>query len=69
MLISHTNPIKIYPDGDQWCALWGDDIQSGVAAFDPSPDVAIARLLSTPAFRAILELSLQQSIRERFSNG
>lgn len=28
---------KLYLDGDQWCALFGDDLQSGVAGFGKSP--------------------------------
>ncbi len=29
-------------DGDQWCALYGDDIQSGVAGFGDSPSLAMS---------------------------
>ncbi|MDH2239101.1 hypothetical protein N5K27_22590 [Pigmentiphaga sp. GD03639] len=29
-------------DGDQWCALYGADLQSGVAGFGDSPAAAIA---------------------------
>lgn len=28
---------KIYIDGNQWCALYGDNIQDGVAGFGDSP--------------------------------
>ncbi len=28
-------------DGDQWCALYGDDLQSGVAGFGDSPSLAM----------------------------
>ena len=31
---------KVYPDGDQWCALYGEDIQSGVAGFGKTPALA-----------------------------
>ena len=34
---SHTNTV----DGDQWCALYGDDLQSGVAGFGDSPELAM----------------------------
>lgn len=37
--------IKIFRDGDQWCALSGDDLQSGVAAFDHSSVKAFTKLL------------------------
>ena len=29
-------------DGDQWCALYGDDLQSGVCGFGDSPAAAMA---------------------------
>ena len=28
---------KIFIDGNQWCALYGDNIQAGVAGFGNSP--------------------------------
>ena len=28
---------KMFPDGDQWCALYGDSIQDGVCAFGNTP--------------------------------
>lgn len=28
---------KIYKDGDKWCALLGEDIQTGVCAFGNTP--------------------------------
>lgn len=31
---------RIYPDGDQWCVLYGDDLQEGVAGFGATPDAA-----------------------------
>lgn len=32
---------KVYIDGDHWCALYGDDLQSGVAGFGISPAAAM----------------------------
>jgi hypothetical protein len=32
---------KIRIDGDQWCALYGEDLQDGVAGFGDSPDSAM----------------------------
>lgn len=32
---------KLYKDGDMWCALYGDDIQSGVCGFGTSPEKAM----------------------------
>ena len=28
---------KVYLDGDKWCALYGDNLQEGVAGFGDSP--------------------------------
>lgn len=30
----------IYPDGNQWCALYGEDLQNGVAGFGDTPELA-----------------------------
>ena len=32
---------KIYMDGDQWCALYGDDLMAGVAGFGKMPNEAM----------------------------
>ena len=32
---------QISKDGNQWCALYGDDLQNGVAGFGDSPDLAM----------------------------
>ena len=31
---------RIYPDGNMWCALYGDNIQEGVAGFGETPEKA-----------------------------
>lgn len=31
---------KMSIDGDQWCALYGDNLQDGVAGFGDSPELA-----------------------------
>lgn len=33
---------SIYPDGNQWCALYGEDLQNGVAGFGDTPAKAAA---------------------------
>ena len=33
---------KIYMDGNQWCALYGENLQDGVAGFGKSPADAMA---------------------------
>lgn len=30
----------IFPDGNQWCALYGEDLQQGVAGFGDTPAAA-----------------------------
>jgi hypothetical protein len=42
----HTRPSvlmrpKIYMDGDAWCALYGDNLQDGVAGFGDTPEKAM----------------------------
>jgi hypothetical protein len=39
-LVSLLKP-KIYIDGNQWCVLYGENIQDGVAGFGDSPQNAI----------------------------
>jgi len=31
---------RIFPDGNQWCALYGDNLQEGVAGFGDTPSLA-----------------------------
>lgn len=33
---------RLFVDGDEWCALYGDDLQNGVAGFGASPREAMA---------------------------
>jgi hypothetical protein len=32
----------IFPDGNAWCALYGEDLQQGVAGFGDTPEAAAA---------------------------
>ncbi len=32
---------KVFPDGNRWCALYGDNIQEGVCGFGDTPAAAI----------------------------
>ena len=32
---------KVYPDGNQWCALYGENLQEGVTGFGDSPAKAM----------------------------
>ena len=34
---------RIFPDGNQWCALYGDNLQDGVCAFGDTPELAAAQ--------------------------
>jgi hypothetical protein len=31
---------KLFIEGDKWCALYGDNLQDGVAGFGDSPELA-----------------------------
>ena len=31
---------KVMPDGNQWCALYGENLQEGVAGFGDTPEKA-----------------------------
>lgn len=33
---------RLFADGDQWCALLGDDLMTGVAGFGDTPAAAMA---------------------------
>ena len=33
---------SIFPDGNMWCALYGEDLQNGVAGFGATPAEACA---------------------------
>ncbi len=33
--------LKPFKDGDQWCVLYGGDLQDGIAAFGETPEKAI----------------------------
>jgi hypothetical protein len=32
----------VFPDGSQWCALLGEDLQAGVSGFGNTPEAACA---------------------------
>lgn len=43
---AHNSPAAVFRpalsiDGDQWCALYGDNLQDGVAGFGDSPELAM----------------------------
>ena len=40
MIFSMLKP-KLFIDGNQWCVLYGDDIQSGITGFGETPNKAI----------------------------
>lgn len=43
-IISGANPIRIYPDGDMWCAVAGADLQEGASVWGKTPIEALKRL-------------------------
>lgn len=46
--VNKSTPIRVYPDGPMWCALIGEDIQSGIAGFGRSPEKAVVSLMDQP---------------------
>ena len=32
---------RIFPDGNQWCVLYGNDLMTGICAFGDTPEKAI----------------------------
>lgn len=45
-------------DGDQWCVLWGPNIQEGIVAFGDSPSAALV------AFDVAMNTSLRKALEE-----
>lgn len=44
-VLDHNTPFatlkpRMFPDGNQWCALYGDNLQEGVAGFGGTPEKA-----------------------------
>lgn len=38
---THLKP-RLFPDGDHWCALYGENLQDGVCGFGKTPEGAMA---------------------------
>ena len=38
---THLRP-RLYPEGNMWCALYGENLQEGVAGFGKTPEGAMA---------------------------
>ena len=43
--MSKSDEIRIFPDGNMWCALIGPDLQEGVAGFGTTPEQALHTLI------------------------
>lgn len=47
---------RVFPDGNQWCCLYGDDLMVGVVGFGDTPEMACSAFdkawgtLAPPAF-------------------
>lgn len=44
-MITRDQEIRISPDGDQWCALRGPDLQEGESGFGATPEEALMNLI------------------------
>jgi hypothetical protein len=53
---------KLYPDGNMWCALYGDDLQSGCAGFGDTPEAA---MIDFDANWATMSVTTDPSIKEK----
>ena len=42
--MSDDQEIRIFPDGDWWCALRGPNLQEGESGFGPTPEAALRDL-------------------------
>jgi hypothetical protein len=42
--ITYENPIRVYLEGNTFCALWGKDLQVGEAEFGSTPIEAVTKL-------------------------
>ena len=38
---THLRP-RLYPDGNMWCSLYGENLQEGLAGFGKTPEGAMA---------------------------
>jgi len=43
--MNNPGEIRLFPDGDVWCALIGPDLQEGVAGFGATPEKALHTLI------------------------
>ena len=48
------NPVKVYPDGSFWCALWGDDLVEGLSGFGRTPEKAVEELMKDDRAIAVI---------------
>ena len=52
--------IRVTKDGDEWCSLVGDDLQSGIAAFEKTPSESLRQL-----FIYLADFPTTQDLAER----
>lgn len=50
LTLENLDEIKLFKDGDQWCALVGDDLVNGIYAFAPIPSAAVQALANQIKF-------------------
>ncbi len=63
--IEPTNPIKLFQDGDRWCALLGEDLQAGQAVFSTDPIHAVQTLIHRLGIKDSLEVWAGSDISEK----
>lgn len=56
------DPIKLYIDGDLWCALIGDNIHSGLVGWGDSPVKALQDLTFVWEDSTAIEIAKYQNV-------
>jgi hypothetical protein len=59
---------KIYLDGDKWCALYGDNLQDGVAGFGDSPALAFEDFDKNWYSKNVTNMIREEKREERMAN-
>ncbi len=60
---------RVFPDGTQWCAIYGDDLMNGVAGFGTTPADACAAFDKAWDTEHTPEMERKLRIEERRDEG
>lgn len=62
--VTSQNPIKVFLDGNAWCALFGEDVQAGETELGSTPAEALQRLSDRILEPSALEQWIKKPIGE-----